>query len=353
MLLLCLTGLPLIFHHEIGHLLGTEAEPIDLPADTKRVSLDQVLDTARVHFPGKDGMFISQERGDDRVWYVTMSDTPTSSTDLKQVAIDARTGEILAEPQLDNGFMFIMRSLHIDLFAGLKGMLFLGFMGILLLISLVSGAVLYAPFMRKLKFAQVRRKRSRRTQWLDLHNLLGIVTLVWLFVVGITGVLNTGADLLVKHWQNNQLADMVKPYQDLPVPARYGSLEAAVQVAREHEPDMSILFIAFPGTSFSSPHHFGVFMYGNTPLTEQLSKPVLVDSVTAEFTDSRSMPWYLSMLQLSRPLHFGDYGGMPLQLIWAVLDIISIIVLASGLYLWIARRRFAVKPVTQGVVHEA
>ena len=27
MLLLCLTGLPLIFHHEIGHLLGTEIEP--------------------------------------------------------------------------------------------------------------------------------------------------------------------------------------------------------------------------------------------------------------------------------------------------------------------------------------
>ena len=26
MLLLCLTGLPLIFHHEIGHLLGTEVE---------------------------------------------------------------------------------------------------------------------------------------------------------------------------------------------------------------------------------------------------------------------------------------------------------------------------------------
>ena len=31
MLLLCLTGLPLIFHHEIGHLLGTEAEPVEMP----------------------------------------------------------------------------------------------------------------------------------------------------------------------------------------------------------------------------------------------------------------------------------------------------------------------------------
>ena len=28
MLLLCVTGLPLIFHHEIGHLLGTEIEAV-------------------------------------------------------------------------------------------------------------------------------------------------------------------------------------------------------------------------------------------------------------------------------------------------------------------------------------
>ncbi|WP_043113288.1 PepSY domain-containing protein, partial [Pseudacidovorax intermedius] len=39
MLLLCLTGLPLIFHHEIGHLLGTEVEAPKMPADTPRVSL--------------------------------------------------------------------------------------------------------------------------------------------------------------------------------------------------------------------------------------------------------------------------------------------------------------------------
>ena len=31
MLLPCVTGLPLIFHHEIGHLPGTEIEAPDLP----------------------------------------------------------------------------------------------------------------------------------------------------------------------------------------------------------------------------------------------------------------------------------------------------------------------------------
>jgi uncharacterized iron-regulated membrane protein len=51
------------------------------------------------------------------------------------------------------------------------------------------------------------------------------------------------------------------------------------------------------------------------------------------------MPWYVSALFLSQPLHFGDYGGMPLKIIWAILDIITIVILWTGLYLWLRRRK--------------
>ena len=64
---------------------------------TPRVSLDRVMAVAKTRYPGKGGMFVSQEPDDDRVWFVTLSDTPTSSDNLKQVAVDARTGESLAE----------------------------------------------------------------------------------------------------------------------------------------------------------------------------------------------------------------------------------------------------------------
>ena len=30
---------------------------------------------------------------------------------------------------------------------------------------------------------------------------------------------------------------------------------------------------------------------------------------------------------------------MPLKILWAILDIVTIVVLGSGLYLWLARRR--------------
>jgi uncharacterized iron-regulated membrane protein len=157
---------------------------------------------------------------------------------------------------------------------------------------------------------------------------------------------------MVKFWQFDQLSEMVAPYKGKPPLTQLGSLEAAVSAARRHEPGMKVGFIAFPGTSFTSPHHYGVFMRGDEPLTSRLFKPVLVDAVTAEVTDSRELPWYLTALLVSQPLHFGDYGGKPMQVIWAVLDVITIFLLSSGLYLWWAKRKQAVpahKPASEAI----
>ncbi|WGS18185.1 hypothetical protein [Bradyrhizobium sp. ISRA463] len=39
---------------------------------------------------------------------------------------------------------------------------------------------------------------------------------------------------------------------------------------------------------------------------------------------------------------------MPLKIIWAVLDILTIIVIGSGLYLWFARRRKRARATPMG-----
>ena len=338
LLVLCLTGLPLIFHHQIGQWLGTEVSAPAMRADAPHVTLDQVMAAAKARFPSKVGMYVSQEPDDDTIWYVTMGDTPTSTTGLKQVAVDARTGEPLAEPRIGGGVMGAIHEIHVDLFAGERGKLFLGFMGLLMLAAIVSGVVLYAPFMRKLRFGEVRRERSTRVKWLDLHNLLGIVTLTWAIVVGATGVINTWAGLVIEHWRNDQVAELLARYRGLPPVTQLGSLEKAFANARAREPGMKIAFIAFPGTAWGSAHHYGVFMRGRTRLTERLVQPVLVDAITGEVTASQAPPWYMKALLLSQPLHFGDYGGVPMQWLWAALDVLTLIVLGSGLALWLGKR---------------
>ena len=158
-------------------------------------------------------------------------------------------------------------------------------------------------------------------------------------MVGATGVINTLAIPILGLWQNGQLAEMTAPYKDLPPLTELGSLHKAMETAQAAAPEMAPSFVAYPGTDFSSQHHYAVFMRGDTPLTSRLLKPALVDAQTGELTDMREMPMYVKTLLVSQPLHFGDYGGLPLKIIWALLDIVSIIVLASGLYLWLGRRK--------------
>ena len=341
MLLLCVTGLPLIFHHEIEDLAGTAVRVPQLPAGTPHMPLDRVLAIAQARHPDRVVQFASQEEDSDAVWYVTMTPSPAPTEDFRQVAVDARTGAVLPQPPIGQGFLWVMERLHVDLFAGQAGKLFLGFMGLLLLVAIVSGVVLYGRFMRKLKFGEVRHARSRVIRWLDLHNLLGIATLVWALVVGATGMVNTWADLVVQHWQRDQLAALLAGYShDAPLPPRDQSdVQASLDAALAAAPGMKVKFIAFPGTTFSSPHHHTFFLRGTEPLTARLNRPVLVDGRTHQVTAAPEGVWYMTALQVSQPLHFGDYGGLPLKLLWALLDVATIVVLGSGLYLWLRRRQ--------------
>jgi uncharacterized iron-regulated membrane protein len=340
MLMLCITGLPLIFHEELDELLHEQVAAATVPAGTPKANLDRAVANALSSVPEKVPHFLIWDPHDSDVLILSVGTSlDADPTKNRFVRVDVHTGAFLDSPDVTGRFTYIILKLHTDMFAGLPGKLFLGLMGILFCVAIVSGVVVYAPSMRKLSFGTYRSSRLRIVRWLDVHNLAGIITVVWVFVVGFTGVINTWADLVVKIWQYGQLADMTAQYRDRPPPRHLSSLQSAVDVAMKAIPEMEPAFVAFPGTIFTSKSHYGVFMRGDTPVTSRLLKPALIDAETGALTDSRTLPWYVSTLLISQPLHFGDYGGMPLKIIWAILDILTIVILVTGLYLWMKRSR--------------
>jgi uncharacterized iron-regulated membrane protein len=350
LLLLCVTGLPLIFNHELNHALYDEVEPAQLPADTPPANLDTIVKNGLARDPGHAVQFMFWDRDEPELIWLSIGKAVDSSPDQNRLLkLDSRTGDFLEEVDFRNRLTYVIYRLHVDMYAGLPGKLFLGLMGFLFCVAIVSGVVLYWPSTRKLDFGAMRRDRPRLVRWLDLHNLLGVVTVVWALTVGFTGVINTWADLIFKLWQNDQLVAMTQAYKDRGMPEGPTSVDRAVAAAREAMPGMKPSFVAFPGNPFSSKSHYAVFMRGETPLTSRLLRPALIDAETGKLTDSRELPLYAKALLVSQPLHFGDYGGMPLKIIWAVLDIATIVVLVTGLYLWVVRirRRRAARPAVR------
>jgi uncharacterized iron-regulated membrane protein len=348
LLLICVTGLPLVFDHEIRDWLDDDPPYADLPADAPRVSLDALTAAARGMFPGQviTSVFVDDDEPQVIVAMApSWEDVRTDPRSSHFIKFDARTAAVLKQSKPPDqrrlGVMTILLRLHMDLFAGLAGALFMGAMGLLFVAAVVSGVVLYGPIMRKLAFGTVRVQRARRVKWLDFHNLLGIVTLAWALVVGLTGAMNELSRPLFGLWQQTDVASLVGPWRGQAAPAQdeLASVQAAFSTARQALPDNVATAIVYPGGQVGSPHHYLIWTKGGTPLRARLFTPVLIDARTGALTAAVQMPWYLRALEVSRPLHFGDYGGLPLKIIWALLDLVTIVVLASGLYLWLSRRR--------------
>jgi len=207
LLIICVTGLPLVLKDELKDLLDGGLPYAQVPAGTPNISLDEFAARSRAIYPGETILSIFSDDDEPKIVVFMAASWEAFKADRKSahwIRFDAHTGVVLKRSKPFDGdgrrFLDIMLSLHRDLFAGLPGELFMGLMAILFVIAIASGAVVYGPFMRKLDFATVRAGGSPRLKWLDLHNMIGVVTLAWALLVGTTGVINELSTPLFTLW---------------------------------------------------------------------------------------------------------------------------------------------------------
>jgi uncharacterized iron-regulated membrane protein len=343
LLMACVTGLPLVFSDELQEFLAPHVAPAPAQAGAPTASLDRMVVEAQARFPSLHPFGLFWDDDEPRIFVNMSPSADPKPGEIRQVIFDAHTGRLLEVPKDNFDLMEFLLRLHREMFLGLPGELLMGVMALSFVISLISGTLVYGPFMRRLRFGTYRREAARRTRWFDLHNLLGIVTLTWAFVVGATGVMNALSTPLFGLWRAQTLPQILAPYHGRPVPAHFGSIDAAVAQVAHALPQTERNSVQFPNEVFGSPRHYIVWSKGKTPVTSRLFTPVLVDVETGVLTVSGGLPWYLRALEVSRPLHFGDYGGLPLKIIWALFDLALIVVLVSGVYLWLSRRRTPVE----------
>ena len=344
MLIACLTGLPLVFHDEIDRLenwIVGEAG-IERPEKPAALSIDTLAERARQERPAAHLQLLFREPSDPGVTSFAMGKALGAPVgDSEFLRIDHVTGAYLGVELVGEGVMGFIFRLHAELYAGFGGTLFLGVMAIVFLVAIVSGVVLYAPFMRNRAFAVVRVAKGPRARWLDLHNALGIVLLVWTFVVSATGVINTWASPMIQFWLLNDMQRIVADDRaggGDSAAAGLTSVQAAIDLAARELPDGELSFVAFPGSEFSSDRHYLVFFSGSTPLSSRMIRPVIVNAFSGKLIAAPHLPWYLNVLLLSQPLHFGDYGGIGLKIVWFVLGLGTVVLLWSGLVLWWRKR---------------
>ncbi len=338
LLVLCVTGLILVFHHEIEELTGDHLDTA-IPAGAERLPVEALTAVAQRSEPSLVPRFVSFSAEDPAESFVFLA--PASEREFENgrwFVLNAFTGAAQALKEPEKTFTGFMLKLHVDLFAGFAGQMFVGVMGLLFVVSTVSGLVVYGPFMKKLAFGVLRFGRQTRIASIDLHNLFGVSTLVWAFVVGLTGAILSFSPLIIGVWQNTELAHLASRHQATLSGAPV-SPDVALRAGAAAFPDKEVAFVAYPGNMYTTDRHYGVVLRGHSELTQRLLSIALVDGETGRVVETADMPWYISVLLFSGPFHFGDYGGLPLQIIWALFTIVLGVVTVSGLIVWLKRPR--------------
>jgi uncharacterized iron-regulated membrane protein len=333
LLILCVTGLPLIFSDELA-----PPPPAVAQSNAPLMPLERIIGIVHAQEPKAYVQFLFWDDTPDVIG-VGIADKPQADLeDVRRVMFDLHSGARVAETPPPSGLLETIRDVHTSLLGGFAGEMVLAAVALLFLASLVSGIVLYAPFAQGRAFGDVRRS-GNIPRWLDLHNVIGIVLTAWLLVVGATGLMNALEKPLFAAWQSDTMPALLAPYRGKPFPKKLSSVDDAMARVRKAAPGMTPTSIGFPYSPYGSPRHYLVWLKGGTHLTEHFFTIALVDASNGELTAVAPLPWYLRALEISRPLHFGDYGGLPLKIIWVLFDLGAIVVLVSGVYLWLARRR--------------
>lgn len=343
-LILCLTGTVLIFHEEIDAMLGV-MPATRAAAPQPHLPLQAAIDNVLAAHPDERVASIGLDP-DNYPGLMLMATVPKdahtfeeSKLRFAELATAQPTEHVVDSTSTLTGFLL---ELHAHWFLGVAGELIGALIALLVLISLVSGLVVYAPYVKKVAFGLLRRGRGKRLLQLDLHNFIGAVVLGWALMVSVTGFLLGFGTIATNVWQYLELSALREQYAAEPVDARHPpvTVDAVIATAlKASPPGWRVSAVVFPDTEFSTQRHYTVLVNATTGLEERLFHAGLVDAQNADVAAMLEMPAYMKAILIAQPLHFGDYGGLPLKLLWTVCTWLTLFITANGAWLWWDRRR--------------
>lgn len=343
-LILCLTGTILIFHHEIDEALGVVPSVQNFDAASAQ-PLAKAVDNVLAKFPDERVLSVGLDP-DEHPGVLLLVTAPNQATGFDGARLrfaHLATAELTDETSLDAGKTLtgFLLDLHARWFLGPLGELIGALIALLVLLSLLSGLVVYAPYVKRVAFGVLRRGRGARLLQLDLHNFVGTLVLGWALVVTVTGLLLGFGTVAQFAWQQTELTALKRQYAGAPVDAR----RPTVDVDRVHAATAAalpagwhVVSMIFPNTDFSTERHYSVLV-GGEGLDERLFRVALVDAESGAVSTVVQLPWYLKAIFIAQPLHFGDYGGLALKLLWTACTWLTLFITANGAWLWWDRRR--------------
>lgn len=326
-----LTGSIMAFETELSRLQHWRIAHV-VPHGTP-LTLEAIANTLRKASPNRDiDRYFLSDRPD--LSYAVMSEE-------QLVFVDQYSGRVLGTVNRGMDLLGFVHQLHIRLGLLDKGREFgemtVRWSALAALFLLISGAYLWWPRKR---FGIGGGTRTAKF-WFDLHNSLGIVSLVFALLLVTTGLVisfeaqTTPFLYRISHsqpprWPRVQVAP--EPGQIPITPDR------ALASARATAPEATPYLVLVPHGN----QPYQVFLHYPEDRTPGGRTRIVIDPYSGNILsaiDSRRAPAGYRLVNLNRALHTGDILGISSKIVLSLASLTMPLQLLTGLVMWVKRRR--------------
>ena len=315
------TGSILVYREELVELARPD---LFQPVRELRVTPDEALSVVQRAYPGWKVLTLT---GPDRATGAWMAYL-IGKGDARQAYVDAETGILRGHYQRKEGWLGFTEQLHFNLISGRTGRLVNGYCALSLILLALTGLLLWRPRLSQLSW-------NART----LHVNLGLVSLVFILIMGFTGGYFTWFQAYV---------DGVRLF----LPARIQPKLAAVEATGERKSLAELAAaaqVAVPGTKLyrivlgtGQKEALRISMRHGTQGEFQLVSHVALNPYTLEvmriekLEDRASGDWLIGNFSA---VHFGVWGGPAARVLWAVMGLSLPALFITSFSLWWRRLR--------------
>lgn len=321
LLLMSITGSLLVFAHEWEAL--EYVPPIQVTQGTP--SFDASFSNVQAANPGWEIRLYHLPKADEALIYELRQQEKS-----KKIYVHPVSGQVVGvNENANSSFQRSLLLLHYTLFAGTAGKITVFFIGVLFLITLITGLVVYRRSLLKVLTLKIRFNwQTARASYSSLHRIVGVWSLLFNLLIVATGL-----------WLSGQISlnalKAPKGKADVSAAAPISSIDAVVQKLAAEQPQFEIHLIRVrPGSNvvgvsgrlLKDPKVYGDYYSGftfNGDNSEMLSSYFM-----------QQMTFGQRLARMAAPLHFGTYGGLALKIVYCLLGLTPALLSISGFVLW-------------------
>ncbi|KAA6432706.1 PepSY domain-containing protein [Dyadobacter flavalbus] len=346
LILLGLSGSVLVFRPELDRFFNRDLLHVSPASASKpEQALSRCYNHITEKYPDLDGIaWLNPDAGPEDAYNfrIYFNDTRLLTYDLALITFNPYTGAVLREGPASDFIPSLLEWLfqfHFSFQLGIPGAALTAIFGITMLLSLLTGAIVYQKMLWHVLCFRVKINRKNwRTISSDLHRIIGVWSLLFNAVIFFTGFWMNLFAFKSKTWQNELVSTRSNTQMQVPADRMF-------QQALQAMPELQPVYVYLP-TQPERKFEVRGYAAGQWKLWGA-GNSVRINQQTGEVQEVVRLaekPLGERIEATFHPLHVGNYGGIIVKILYVIIGLAPGLLAVTGFLLWWRRTR---SPLTQ------